>query len=58
MAEGHVLHQQGGQQAAQHRRRLPQGHVLYQRGQRQTRKKECKNFSMRNTFNLFFPSSL
>ena len=42
MAEGHVLHKQGGQQAAQHRQRLSKGHVLHHGGQGQTREKECK----------------
>ena len=43
MAEGHLLLEQGGQQAAQHRRSLPEGHVLFQRCQRQKGKENSQS---------------
>ena len=43
MAKGHLLLEQGGQQAAQHRRGLPEGHVLFQRCQRQKGKEKSQS---------------
>ena len=40
MVEGHFVSEQGGQQAAQHRRGLAEGHVLRRRRQRQKGKEK------------------
>jgi hypothetical protein len=52
MVEGHVMLEQGGQQAAQHRQRLAEGHVLLDRREGQKGKEKPESMCRTNSIKI------